>query len=94
MKNFDGKLWDENAKACVRDGLILKFTQNKWMKDELLSTGNKILVEASPTGFAAKLNIDVVASSDRHTRRPPDRIWGIGFNEKDALSVGVEKWGK
>jgi len=48
IKDYDDKAWE-----CVRLGYMvyanyLKFSQNEDYKKELISTGNKILVEASP----------------------------------------------
>lgn len=48
VKNFDPKTWDEHKYEIVKQGNLLKFSQNKKYKDFLLSTGDKILVEASP----------------------------------------------
>jgi len=48
VKNFDPKLWDEHKYEIVKQGNLLKFSQNQKYKDFLLSTNNKILVEASP----------------------------------------------
>lgn len=48
VKNFDENIWSENCRRIVEDGNYLKFTQNEDLKDHLLKTGNKILVEASP----------------------------------------------
>lgn len=48
MKNFDPKLWNENKYQIVTQGNLLKFSQNQKFKDFLLSTGDKVLVEASP----------------------------------------------
>ncbi|GEN68710.1 NADAR family protein [Chryseobacterium rhizosphaerae] len=48
VKNFDPKLWDEYKYEIVKQGNLLKFSQNQKYKDFLLSTNNKILVEASP----------------------------------------------
>lgn len=48
VKNFDPKLWDEYKYEIVKKGNLLKFSQNKKFKDFLLSTNDKILVEASP----------------------------------------------
>lgn len=49
VKDYDEKKWE-----CVRLGFMtyanyLKFSQNELFKDQLLSTDNKILVEASRT---------------------------------------------
>ncbi|MGG1920400.1 NADAR family protein [Chryseobacterium sp. NRRL B-14798] len=48
VKNFDPKLWDEHKYHIVTQGNLLKFSQNQKFKDFLLSTGDKVLVEASP----------------------------------------------
>lgn len=48
VKNFDQTLWDKVKYSIVLNGNYYKFSQNKEMRDYLLSTGNKILVEASP----------------------------------------------
>lgn len=46
--NFDQKIWDEHKEKIVYDGNWAKFTQNKKLREMLLETGDKILVEASP----------------------------------------------
>ncbi|GAA5091742.1 NADAR domain-containing protein [Chryseobacterium ginsengisoli] len=48
VKNFDPKIWDEYKYEIVRQGNLLKFSQNEKFKEFLLSTNDKILVEASP----------------------------------------------
>ncbi|UKB79710.1 NADAR family protein [Chryseobacterium sp. MEBOG07] len=48
VKNFDPTIWDEHKYEMVTQGNLLKFSQNQYFKDFLLSTGDKILVEASP----------------------------------------------
>ena len=48
IKNFDKKIWDKKKFEIVKRGNIYKFEQNPRLKDYLLQTGDKILVEASP----------------------------------------------
>jgi ribA/ribD-fused uncharacterized protein len=48
VKNFDPKIWDEHKYEIVRQGNLLKFSQHEKFKEFLLSTEDKILVEASP----------------------------------------------
>jgi hypothetical protein len=48
IKNFDKSVWDKNCLAIVYEGNLAKFTQNKNLKEEMLATGDKIFVEASP----------------------------------------------
>ena len=48
IKNFDQTEWDYVKYSIVLNGNFYKFTQNEKMLEVLLSTENKILVEASP----------------------------------------------
>lgn len=49
MKNFDKAVWDKRKENIVRNGNFEKFMQNSALRSFLLSTGDKVLVEASPT---------------------------------------------
>jgi ribA/ribD-fused uncharacterized protein len=51
VKGFDRTIWDQNCFAIVYEGNYAKFTQNEDLKQQLLATGDKILVEASPYDF-------------------------------------------
>ena len=48
VKNFDEKLWNKYKKVIVKTAVIAKFTQNPELLEQLLSTGNSYLAEASP----------------------------------------------
>ena len=48
VKNFVESIWQENALIIVYNGCLLKFSQNESLKKYLLSTGDRLLVEASP----------------------------------------------
>ena len=48
IRNFDGKVWDTKKYEIVVEGNKAKFSQNDELKEFLLSTGDAILVEASP----------------------------------------------
>lgn len=48
VKNFDPQVWDEHKYEIVMQANILKFAQNQELKDFLLLTGDRIIVEASP----------------------------------------------
>lgn len=48
VRNFDKEIWDKNKMDIVEHGNLLKFTQNPQLREFLLSTGDKVLVEASP----------------------------------------------
>lgn len=46
--NFDAAVWEEKRCQIVVDANLAKFTQNPKMKEVLLSSAPKVLVEASP----------------------------------------------
>lgn len=48
IRNFDAKIWDQHKFQIVRQGNWLKFSQNEELKQFLIQTKNKVLVEASP----------------------------------------------
>lgn len=48
IRGFDPQVWDAQKYNIVRQGNYLKFSQNEELKQFLLQTTNKILVEASP----------------------------------------------
>ena len=48
VKDFDPEIWNERKFAIVVKGNLAKFSQNEELKKFLLSTGDKIIVEASP----------------------------------------------
>jgi ribA/ribD-fused uncharacterized protein len=48
IKNFDKTIWDRHCLSIVFKGNLAKFSQNQHLKTALISTGDKIMVEASP----------------------------------------------
>lgn len=48
VRGFNQKTWGENKRNIVFNGNWLKFSQNKNLMDFLLSTRDKVIVEASP----------------------------------------------
>lgn len=48
VRNFNEALWEEKRLGVMEAGCYLKFTQNSAMQAELLATGKRTLVEASP----------------------------------------------
>ena len=48
VKNFDPQKWDENKFSIVCKGNLHKFEQHEDLKDYLITTGDRVIVEASP----------------------------------------------
>ena len=58
IKNFNDEVWNKNKVNIVVQGNILKFSQNEDLKQFLIGTGDKILVEASPTDKIWGIGLD------------------------------------
>ena len=48
VRGFDQRVWDRFKYAIVLGGNWCKFSQNRDLREFLLSTGDSVLVEASP----------------------------------------------
>lgn len=48
VRHFDSDVWNEHSQKIVFKGNYAKFSQNPRLKELLLATGDKVLVEASP----------------------------------------------
>lgn len=68
VKNFDQKIWNENRIDIVVKGNYHKFSQNKKLKEFLINTKNRVLVEASPVDRIWGIGLD---SSDEFSKIPP-----------------------
>lgn len=66
VKNYNDTIWNGIRQIVVYEGLLAKFSQNEDIKNQLLNTGNEILVECSATDkiWAISLTIDNVDSKD------------------------------
>ena len=58
VRNYDDEIWKEKRFDVVVKGNIAKFSQNEKLLDFLLSTGNNILVEASPKDTVWVIGLD------------------------------------
>ena len=78
VKNFDQNVWDKFKYSIVLNGNWCKFGQNRELREFLLSTGDNILVEASP--YDGIWGIRISASS--HEAKNPMKWRGqnlLGF---------------
>ncbi|MGN0788638.1 MAG: NADAR family protein [Christensenellales bacterium] len=90
VKGFDDKLWDSKKYDIICQGNYAKFSQNPQLKEFLISTGDAILVEASPYDsiWGVKMSAD-----DPQINNPQnwqgENLLGFALMEvRDALSQG------
>ena len=80
---FDAKTWNEHKSAVVVYGNVFKFRQHEELKAYLLSTGDKVLVEASPRDRVWGIGL----GKDNEAARDPRRWRGenlLGFALMEA----------
>jgi len=58
IRNFDKTIWDKNCLAIVYEGNLAKFKQNHELREEMLKTGNRFFVEASPVDNIWGIGLD------------------------------------
>lgn len=91
VKNFDPEIWNEKKFEIVVQGNLAKFSQNPNLQDFFVSTGDKILVEASPYDKIWGIGLDE-KSSDAIS---PERWKGqnlLGFALMKVRSIIANKF--
>lgn len=90
---FDETLWQEQRFAIAFQGNMAKFQQNTELKTFLLTTGNKILVEASPVD-----SIWGIGLAQDHTDATNPAAWPglnlLGFvlmKVRETIRLGVQE---
>lgn len=108
FRTFDAVLWDEVCYVVVKRGVRAKFMQNPDILDTLLSTGNKVLAEASlkDTKWGIGVSVD---DADRYIVRKwtgknllgrilmevRDELRAVskrGISYVDAMDVDFAEW--
>ena len=51
IKNFNKEIWEKSCLSIVIKGNLAKFSQNKYLLKQMLSTGDKLFCEASPIDY-------------------------------------------
>ena len=74
VKGFDRSMWDRNSLAIVYEGNLAKFSQNEDLKKEMLGTGSRFFVEASP--FDSQWGIGM----DENAQGVEDPSYWLGLN--------------
>ncbi len=62
VSNFNQEIWNKNAKNIVICGCYMKFTQNQHLREYILSTGDRPIVEASANDKIWGIGISILAA--------------------------------
>lgn len=88
VKDFDNELWDKHKEDFMYNACYAKFSQNDELKDFLLNTGNREIVEASPVD-----NIWGIGFSSDRAMENIDK-WGQNLLGKTLMKVreDLNRW--
>lgn len=82
VQRYDDSRWKEYCFDIVVRGNVAKFSQNVKLRDFLLSTGNKILVEASPKDNVWGIGLDEESPDAVNPKRwPGTNLLGFALME-------------
>lgn len=88
IKNFDEEIWLKERYKIVVKGNMAKFSQNEEIKEFLLNTGYKVIVQASPydTVWGIGLSEDEIIKSNDPTKWKGQNLLGFALMEvRDEL---------
>lgn len=87
VQNYDDMVWRETRMSVVVAGNLAKFSQNESLKEFLLSTGERILVEASPKDTTWGIGLVESSTDAIHPRNwPGENLLGFALMEvRDIL---------
>ncbi|KAH0431621.1 hypothetical protein CcaCcLH18_06925 [Colletotrichum camelliae] len=85
VSGFDEDVWNENRERIVREGSLLKFRSSPELKEKLLATGERELVEASPMDriWGIGYSPEKAPASDRSR-------WGLNLLGKVLMEVRAQ----
>ncbi|MGL4450371.1 MAG: NADAR family protein [Sarcina sp.] len=88
VKNFDEEVWLKEKYKIVLKGNMAKFSQNEEIKEFLINTGYKVIVEASPYDVVWGIGLSEQDASDNNpTRWKGKNLLGFALMEvRDELS--------
>jgi len=89
VSNFDQEKWSENCEEIVYQGNLAKFTQNENIKNKLLSTGDAIIVEASPLDsiWGIGISAENLLTPDGELKIPVEQWQGSNLLGKALMRV-------
>lgn len=87
VRNFDNEKWKEVSDVIVETAVRAKFTQNQVLHDILISSGDKILVEASPVDryWGVGLAANDLKIQDQANWNGKNKLGSILMSLRDSL---------
>ena len=90
VESFDESVWLKHRWSIVVDGNVLKFSQNPRLRKYLLSTGEKVLVEASPNDRIWGIGMDAKSPGASFPAQwEGENLLGFALMEVRALLSGA-----
>lgn len=75
VKNFIKEDWEDQCRQVVYEGNYAKFTQNEKLLEQLMNTGDSLLVEAAPNDAIWGIGIDEATAKITPESKWPGTNW-------------------
>ena len=87
VRNFDNTTWEAHRYEIVKQGNLHKFSQHEDLKEFLLNTGDRVLVESSPVDFIWGIGMvkDKEGIDNPHNWRGPNLLGFALMEVRDEL---------
>ena len=95
VRNYDEELWSSVRFQVVRRGVRAKFQQNRDFRAHLLDTGNRVLVEASPTDalWGVKMSADNPDIANPRLWKGQNQLGQVLMRVRADLRVWIQNGG-
>lgn len=91
VQNFDPEEWASVARGYVFEGNLAKFTQNPALLNVLLSTGDAIIVEASPYDKIWGIGLNEAVAKRTPAEKWPGTNW-LGLELMNVREYIINHW--
>ncbi|KAI0753815.1 hypothetical protein C8Q74DRAFT_1320242 [Fomes fomentarius] len=94
VRNFSEETWVRERERIVLEGSLLKFGQSASLKAELLRTGNKALVEASPLDRIWGVGFGAARAAEMCVDEEKKESWGLNLLGKALMEARLRLRGE
>ena len=88
VKEFDQEVWDANCDGVVERANLFKFSQNQRLKEILLATGDREIVETSPNDRVWGIGFDTEHALDNLAKWGENRLGKALMRVREQLKQG------
>ena len=90
VSNFDQEVWDANCEGVVERANLLKFSQDERLKEVLLGTGDRQIVETSPNDRVWGIGFDTEGALGNEEKWGQNKLGKASMKVREQLKGQLE----